>query len=108
MIKYIQKKEEINDINFNDFDTEIYKNNESKTLNNNIPIYEEHQEENQDFTISRMNMSKKNNISNFLENNEFNCTNNDNDESNVKGFFLIIVKVIVKVLYQIFLKWMMI
>jgi hypothetical protein len=33
-------------------------------------------------------MSKKNNISNFLENNEFNCTNNDNDESNVKGFFL--------------------
>ena len=85
---YAKKKEEINDINFNDFDTEIYKNNESKTLNNNIPIYEEHPEENQDFTISHINMSKKNNISNFLENNEFNCTNNDNDESNVKGFFL--------------------
>ena len=83
-----KKKEEINDINFNDFDTEIYKNNESKTLNNNIPIYEEHPEENQDFTISHINMSKKNNISNFLENNEFNCTNNDNDESQVKGFFL--------------------
>jgi len=87
---YTKKKEENNDINSNDFDTEIYKNNESKILNNNVPINEEHHEESQDFTISRMNISKKNNISNFLENNDFNCTNNenDNDDSHVKGFFL--------------------
>ena len=47
-----------------------------KTIDNNFPLYEEPVDQSQDFDFSPLDTSKKENISNFLDNNEVNLINN--------------------------------
>ena len=64
-------------------------NNKSKNNKNKDQLYEEPIEDSQDIIFSNLNSSKKNNFSNFLENNEFNNSNNsDNNSIHFNHFFL--------------------
>ena len=63
-----------------------------KTIDNNFPIYEGPMHTSQDFAISDLDTSKKNNSSNFLDNNELNLSNNiiienDNNTIQTEEFF---------------------
>ena len=79
-----------NNINNNENTDEDNQNIEDlKTIDNNFPLYEE-AIDSQEFDVSPLDISKKNNISNFLDNNELDLSNNNNLDNNsihVKDFF---------------------
>jgi len=79
-----------NDINNNEKTEDDNQNIEDlKTIDNNFPLYEE-AIDSQEFDVSPLDISKKNNISNFLDNNELDLSNNNNLDNNSiheKDFF---------------------
>ena len=72
--------------NDNYINNDIDKKNDSKTIINNYPLYEEPIETSQDIILSHLNNPKKINLSNFLDINYSN--NNDNNSIHVNDFFL--------------------
>ena len=76
-IKRISYNEDINDMNESDKNLD-----NKKTIDNNFPFDEEPIEQSQDFAVSLLDSSKKNNLSNFLDNNELNLSNNNINDIN--------------------------
>ena len=92
--KIINKKQEKKVLYYRNNIKSIHNNNNDddedlKTIDNNFPLYEE-PIDSHDFDVSPLNTSKKNNFSNFLDNNELNLSNNNNLDNNsiqVNNFF---------------------
>ena len=92
--KIINKKQEKKVLYYRNNIKSIHNNNNDddedlKTIDNNFPLYEE-PIDSHDFDVSPLNTSKKNNFSNFLDNNELNLSNNNNIDNNsiqVNNFF---------------------
>ena len=76
-IKRISYNEDTNDMNESDKNLD-----NKKTIDNNFPFDEEPIEQSQDFAVSLLDSSKKNNLSNFLDNNELNLSNNNINDIN--------------------------
>jgi ankyrin repeat protein len=81
------KTKAISNIAINDNSNDSDKNLDNlKTIDNNFPLYEEPLHTSQDFAISDLDISKKHNSSNFLENNELNLSSNiiENDNNSIQ------------------------
>ena len=73
-IRKISDNDEINDKSEIDKDLDNI-----KTIENNFTLNEEPNEQSQDFAVSLLDGSKKNNLSDFSDNNELNLSNNNID-----------------------------
>ena len=78
VLYYRNNNKSINNITDDDNNKNI---EDLKTIDNNFPLYEE-QIDSHEFDVSPLNTSKKNNFSNFLDNNELNLSNNNNIDNN--------------------------
>ena len=78
-LKKVSNNDDINDKSESDIDLDNI-----KTIENNFPLNEEPIEQSQDFAVSLLDGSKKNNLSDFSDNNELNLSNNniDNQDNN--------------------------